>query len=206
MVYQGDGLTHEQIKADFDPQLDAAGLRECEAGAQRMIDQLVSINASIGKCLQETNGTVSWETIACEVADGANRIQPSCKTATATYVMSTYRYRATYTPTKLQPTMNDANKKQCFDWSKHFFLFYKGAKLFWPKSQLLNLHIDKKWFYCLVIRSKNKWVPYLGVTPNHHNAHHKNSADKVLCIALVGSLPHDNDQKNGGESVLIDIS
>jgi hypothetical protein len=142
-------MTNEEIKADFD-RLTPAELRECEAGAKRMIDQLVSTDASIGKCLRETNGTVSWETIATEVAGGANRVQPACKTSIATYVMSTYG--AKYTSTKTQPTMNDANKKQRLDWSKHFFLFYEGAKLFSPKSQILMLHLDEKWFYCLVPR------------------------------------------------------
>jgi hypothetical protein len=66
--------------------------------------------------------------------------------------------------------------------------------------------MDEKWFYCLVIRSHNKWVPYYGVSPNYHNQHHKNSAKKTLCIATVGFLAHMNDFSKGGEGVLIDIT
>jgi hypothetical protein len=46
IVYEGEGMMNEEIKADFD-RLTPAELRECEAGAKRMIDQLVSTDASI---------------------------------------------------------------------------------------------------------------------------------------------------------------
>lgn len=203
ILYRGDGLTEQEIKASF-VQLSPMELLQCRAGAERMKDMLVNIDELIGKVLRKTNGTVSWQTIACEVAGGPNKVQPVSANSIAKYVMSTFGAR--YTTTKLQPTMNVRNKKQRFDWSKHFFLFFEGAKLFWPKSQLLYIHLDEKWFYCLVIRSNNKWVPYFGVTPDHHNQHHKNSADKVLAIACVGFLPNENDPKNGGEAVPINIT
>jgi hypothetical protein len=108
--------------------------------------------------------------------------------------------------TKLQPTINERNKQQRFNWSKQFLIFWEGAKLVALKTQLFLLHLDEKWFYSLVVRSHNKWVPFFGVSPNYHNQHTKNSAEKILCIACAGFLPKDNEPRNGGESVLIDIT
>jgi hypothetical protein len=203
IVNRGDALTKDEIKLRFET-LSEEERNQCESGAKRMRTMMVHIDKHIGDALQRTNGSVSWETIAILVAGGANRVQPVSKNTIAKYVMSTYG--AQYTSTKTVPTMNERNKQQCYQWAKAFILFWEGAKLVAQKVQILNIHQDEKWFYCLVIRSHNKWVPYFGVTPNHHSQHTKNSANKVLCISCVGFVPKDNNPISGGEGILIDIS
>jgi hypothetical protein len=39
---------------------------------------------------------------------------------------------------------------------------------------MLLVHLDEKWFYCLVIWSHYKRVPFFRVTSNYHNQHTKN--------------------------------
>jgi hypothetical protein len=73
-------------------------------------------------------------------------------------------------------------------------------------TQIMSVHLDEKWFYCLVMRLFNKMVHYFAVTPTYHNQHTKNSAEKILCLASVGYLPKDNDPRKGGNSFLLDFT
>ena len=111
-----------------------------------------------------------------------------------------------HTATKLQPTLTPFHKERRKWWSINFPLFWEGAKLLNTESQIMTLHLDEKWFHCLVVRSFNKMVPYFAVTPTYHNQHTKDSAEKTLCIASVGLLPQDNNPRKGGMSFLLDFT
>ena len=98
-----------------------------------MKGMLVNIDELIRTTLVQTNGTVSWQTIATMIAGGVNRVQPVSANSIAKYVMSTIG--AKYTSTKLQPTINERNKQQRFNWSKQFLIFWEGAKLVALKTE-----------------------------------------------------------------------
>ena len=80
------------------------------------------------------------------------------------------------------------------------------AKLLKTKTQFMLVHLVEKSFYCLVMRSFNKLIPYFGILPTYHNQHTKSSAKKVLCILTVEFLSKDNDPRKGGQSFLLDFS
>jgi hypothetical protein len=76
---------------------------------------------------------------------------------------------AQYTATKLQPTLTPFHKERCRWWANNFHLFWEGAKLLKTTTQIMTVHLDEKWFYCLVVRSFNRMLPYFAVTPTYHN-------------------------------------
>jgi hypothetical protein len=53
-----------------------------------MKGMLVNIDELIRTTLVQTNGTVSWQTIATMIAGGVNRVQPVSANSIAKYVMS----------------------------------------------------------------------------------------------------------------------
>ena len=55
-----------------------------------MKGMLINIDELIRNSLNQTNGTVSWETIAMKIAGGAKRVQPVSAKSIAKYVMSTF--------------------------------------------------------------------------------------------------------------------
>ena len=73
-----------------------------------MKGMLINIDELIRNSLNQTNGIVSWETIATMIAGGAKRVQPVSAKSIAKYVMSTFG--AKYTSTKLQPTINEGGR------------------------------------------------------------------------------------------------
>ena len=145
---------------------------------------LMNIETEIVNALPKPNGSVGWRVISEVVMGGPGRVQPVNRTAIAKFVMSTDG--AQYMATKLQPTLTPFHKEQHRWWANNFQLFWEGAKLLRTTTQIMTVHLDKNWFYCLVLRSFNKMVPYFAVTPTYHNHHAKNSDEKTLYIARMG--------------------
>ena len=74
------------------------------------------------------------------------------------------------------------------------------------KVQVLNFHVDEKWFVSLLFQMYNKVAPDFGCSPVHHRIHHKNSIEKVLTICAIGIVPFNNDIHNGGMAEKICIT
>ena len=156
-INKDDVLPSPEINSRFD-YINEEHRQRHGTGAEQLkayIDELM------WDALQRTNESISWKTIASMVARGVDRVQPASMNMIAKYVMSTLRSK--YTSTKLQPTLNNRSKQQCYQWSKRILIFWDSAKLFAPKTQILVVHLDEKWFYCLVVWSHNKWVPFFGI-------------------------------------------
>jgi hypothetical protein len=107
-INEGDVLPRHEINERFS-NLSDEKKNQYEAGAEQMKAMLVSIDELVRNMLIQTNGTVSWETIATMIEDGMKRVQPVSAKSIAKYVMSTFG--AKYTSTKLQPTVNECNKQ-----------------------------------------------------------------------------------------------
>ena len=73
------------------------------------------------------------------------------------------------------------------------------------QAQILLLHNDEKWFYAIVVRTHNKYVPYLAVVPAANKTHHRSHVDKVMCLCTTGFLPKNNDIEEGGTAIKIDF-
>ena len=146
-----------------------------------------------------TNGSISWERMACYIAGGEDRPQPISHETLRKHVMGTegFKYYATKT---LPQVTTERTKKQRQKWSIGFHIFWEGAKMVAPKVQVLYFHIDEKWFYSLVVRMNQKSVPTYGVKCVWNHIHHKNNIEKILCICAMAFLPNDNDMRKGGRA------
>jgi hypothetical protein len=58
---------------------------------------------------------------------------------------------STYTTTKLHPLITEATKTKRYVWAKAFWCFWYSAKLVAPGVWILLVHMDEKWFYCIII-------------------------------------------------------
>ena len=99
-----------------------------------------------------------------------------------------------------------ATKKWRYRWAIQFHLFWEGAKLVRMKVQVLNFHVDEKWFMSLVYRMHIKVAPKFGCSPVHNRIHHRNSVEKVLTICAIGIVPFNDDIRNGGTAEKICIT
>ena len=66
-------------------------------------------------------------------------------------------------------------------------------------------HMDEKWFYAIVVRQNNKYVPYLCVEPAPNTVHHKSHVAKVMCLCTTAFLPFKNDITSGGTAKRVDF-
>jgi hypothetical protein len=83
-------------------------------------------------------------------------------------------------------------------WAKAFWHFWYSAKLVSPGVWVLLVHMDEKWFYCIIIWKNNKEVPYYSCFPVQHHVHHKSHINKVMALASTAFLPHNNNMGSGG--------
>lgn len=71
-------------------------------------------------------------------------------------------------------------------------MFWNAAKSL-LSVQVVQSHMDEKWFFGVVIRKHNKSVPFVGVIPVSHSVTHKSHINKTMAIASTAFVPHDND-------------
>ena len=50
------------------------------------------------------------------------------------------------------------------------------------KANVLLVHNDEKWFYAIIVRVNNKYIPYLVFKPDKNMTHHKSHDAKVMCL------------------------
>lgn len=80
---------------------------------------------------------------------------------------------------------------------KLFGFFLTTAKLFEKDCQMILVQMNEKWFYAIVVRRKNKLVPFLGITPINHPVRHKCHIGKELVICSTAFKPTNNDMEKG---------
>jgi hypothetical protein len=71
-----------------------------------------------------------------------------------------------------------------------------------PKSKILWIHLDEKWFHEIVPRTNAKACPELGIPKSSHSARHKKHIAKVMAHCCVGYL-FEGDVEAGGDGFLI---
>ena len=202
--HSGEVFSNGELKLSYENLSEADRLR-CVQGAAQMKTMLENIEGEVKRVLRHTNGSISWERLAVQIAGGEKNVQPIGADALSRWVMGTdgFRYMETQT---LPQCASERTKQIRMKWTIEFHLFWEGAKMVAQKVQVLYTNIDEKWFYSLVIRRHGKVVPELGVSPYHHRIHHKNSVDKLLVICAVGYAPIDNDPRSGGLGYKIQMS
>jgi hypothetical protein len=159
--------------------------------------------AELKRVLTQTNGSISWAALARALNgdDGGGATMVSASTIRR-FITSTPNF--SYKTTRLLPFLNKGTKEKRYDWSMQFWVFWEGAKAF-EGVQVLLVQMDEKWCYEIVVRKKEKSVPFFGVEPLVHGVQHKSHIGKVLMIASTGFLPINNDIAAGGKSVLIGL-
>ena len=71
-----------------------------------------------------------------------------------------------------------------------------------PGQKFLFVHYDEKWFYGLVLRSRAKSCPSLGIKRVERTAKNMHHINQVMAVAAVGYCFTD-DMANGGDGVLL---
>ena len=137
--------------------------------------------------LQQTNGSISWERLASQVAGENRKVHPVSARTIAKFVKATPSFH--YFVTRVLPQCTTERVKawrRC--WAIQFHIFWEGAKLIAKKVQVVLFHIDERWFYSLVIQKNNKCVPAFGVQGVWNRVHHKNAINKTLAICAISSI------------------
>ena len=199
--HQGEALESAELKEAY-ANLSEEDRLKCAQGMKTM---LANMESEVKRVLKHTNGCISWEALAQQIAGGEKVAQPICGRSLAKWVAGTDGFRYMKTQTLPQCT-TERTKKIRKRWAVTFHIFWEGAKMVAKEVQLLYTNIDEKWFYSLVIRLHNKVVPLFGVSPVFHRIHHKDNMDKLLAICAIGIAPIDNDLRKGGRGLKICIT
>ena len=148
-------LANRDLSYAFNNAVAADDQHACKLGADGLKDIVSRICPEIKRCLEVTNGVISWRRLAQFIAGGEGQVQPKCHETLRKFVMPTAEFRYTFTKTLTQYTTK-ATKKNRYIWAISFHLFWEGAKMVSQKVQMVLFHADEKWFMSLVKRMYNK--------------------------------------------------
>lgn len=202
---RGDKLTQADIKLACEnetakPTSNLIVKAEKLAADQRQRSTFLTTETE--KCLKSTDGSVTWQRLATAIAGEGNPLMAN-KDTIWKFVMSLPN--SSCQTTRLHPLLNAASRQQRREWAHQFWLFWNTAKVFEAEVQILLVHMDEKWFCCVIIWKNNKRVPFLGVEPVQHAVHHKSHLHKILCIASSGVLPTNNNIEQGGAAAKVSL-
>ena len=86
---------------------------------------------------------------------------------------------------KLLPLLGEASKKRKLIWAETFWFFWKSASALAPKIKMILYHMDEKWFYAVVTRSKYKVVTSIGLESENNFVQHRNHVvNKFTILSL----------------------
>jgi hypothetical protein len=142
--------------------------------------QSTFLQTDVQRVLKLTNGSVTWREVPHQIS--GNSIQPVCVHTIADHIMSLPG--SSYKTTDIHPHLSDHHKQKRLSWSNQFWLFWNSATEF-NQCQVIIVHLDEKWFFGLVVRKKNKSVPFLGVEPVSHSIHHRSHINKVVSLSSI---------------------
>jgi hypothetical protein len=128
----------------------------CSKKADEWIQQGPFLLQEIHKALISTAGSVSWTQVATLVSGTGNLEIISDKTIRQ-FVMSLPE--SSYQSTRILPKLDEANRLRRLWWSHQFWIFWKSAVAFNNGVQILLVHMDEKWFWCIAVRPRARWTP-----------------------------------------------
>ena len=194
-------LTNQQITSAWE--MASPSTRDaCATTAEEWIQQGPFLLSEITKALSTTRGSVSWKTLATLVSGSGNLEMMSDETIRK-FVMALPN--SSYKTTKLLPKLDKANKQRRKWWGQQFWIFFESARTF-NNCQVVLIHMDKKWFWSIVVRRNLKCIPVLGIEPVQHGVQHKSHLDKTMGIASTGFIPTNNDITKGGVAHLVSLT
>ena len=89
-------------------------------------------------------------------------------------------------------------------WAKNWWCFWKAAASIPTEDAIVvNVHMDKKWFYAVRSRSNCKELTSIGLEGNNYHVQHKNHIGKELYVVVTAFVPNDNDMTKGGKAIPI---
>ena len=148
--------------------------------------------------LKSTHGSITYRRLAAEMGNIVGHV------CIMNYMKQLDGF--SYTTNHVYPHLDVQAKARRVEWCHAFWLFWLSAKATKSRTQLVLVHMDEKWFYAMVSRTKNKKITSLGVVPRHNTTHHKSHIHKVLVIAATGLIVNDNDIEAGGRGVRLSLS
>ena len=118
--------------------------------------------------LKQVNGSVTWREL--ENRMGNNIVSHE---TIRTYVKTLEVFK--YTKNRIFPSLDAQAKARRLKRANSFWVFLDVSKNLQSKDKILYAHMDEKWFYALVLRTKLKTIASLGIEPvaqkTHKNPH-----------------------------------
>ena len=146
--------------------------------------------------LKKSDGCVSWRDLALSIGDWC------CANTISSYVTKIEDF--SYVSSRLVPYISEATRIRRKLWAHAFLVFWEYAKRL--NLRVLLCHMDEKWFYACVCRRNGKSILSIGVSPKTYKVQHKNSIEKIMCVAVSGFVFHNSDITTGGQPVKISFS
>jgi hypothetical protein len=156
-----------------------------------------SLVPDIQAVLLQMRGSITWSEGANQLRGGKENLPLVDAETIRKYIMKLSG--SSYHSTKIHPKLDAQLRARRYQFAHAFWIFWSmTAKTFAKGCQIILVQMDEKWFYALVVRRKNKSVPYLGIAPINHPVRHKSHIGKVLVIFSTAFEPIDNDIEKGG--------
>jgi hypothetical protein len=196
---EGESISHAQAVEAY-----AASTAAFKAETSSIIDDFKDrspfLLSDLKAVLSRTNGSISWTGLERALNGEAGGAKIVSANTIRRYITATPGFQ--YKTTRLLPFLNKGTKEKRLAWSLQFWVFWEGAKAF-DGVQVVLIQMDEKWCYEIVVRKKNKSVPFFGVEPLVHGVQHKSHIGKTLVIASTAFVPSKNTIEAGGEAFLV---
>jgi hypothetical protein len=188
-------ISTEELQDEWS-KLSAEDKTTYEYMAESQKRRAVCLVSDIQTVLNRTRGSVTWSETADQLRGGARNLPIVDPETIRKFIMGLPD--SCYQTTKIHPKLDEQLRGRRYQFAHAFWIFWSTAKTFAKGCQVLLVQMDEKWFYALVVRRKNKCVPYLGIVPINHPVRHKSHIGKVLVICSTAFEPIDNDMEKGG--------
>jgi hypothetical protein len=140
--------SHKELLEEWD-NLQSSKKEQFGKKAEELQSRVPHLLDAIYAVLKRTNATLSWRSLANEVA--GEGIKLVCAETIRKFCMS--QAGSQYRATRILPKIDASCKQRRFDWSKAFWCFWEEAKSL-NDAVIVLVHMDEKWFFALVARTK----------------------------------------------------
>jgi len=198
----GERLTTEELDSAWrnaSPQTKAVANHE----AQKLLQRGPHLVNEVYDVLSKTNGCITWRQLTTQVSGGDGQVRPFSEKTLREFVMGLPD--SSYTSTRIFPLLDKQSTERRYNWAKAFWIFWNTATSLRQEVQFVLVHMDEKWFYAIVTRRNNKYIPFMGIEPVNHSCHHKSHIYKVMGICSTGFAPIDNDMTKGGRTEKVSL-
>ena len=142
--------------------------------AQRLMDRAPFIHQEICSLILMSKGKFPYKVMPAHLGDvlSTNKIRNHIQS------LKVFKHRRI----RLLFFLGKSTKKRRVIWAETFWFFWKSARVLAPRIKMVLYHMDEKWFYAVVTRSKDNIVTSIGLEGEDHFVQHKNHIGEEMYI------------------------